>query len=135
MVSLWLSTDLCVNLGWQALYDFSCKLASILPFSYGYSSPCLAYKDIRDALGAGRKRHPGLDIALASHCRVDVNDKALGVYWLNFFGRALSGAIGGRNGLIKVSGPEVDVEILPGSELVIRLGPEPQLGARQQPPC
>jgi hypothetical protein len=128
LVSLWLPTSVCLHWGWDAVYTFSCEVASLLPFSFGYGSPCLAYGDrIRPALGPA-KRHPGFDVAFGEACRVDIGEKALGAYWLTFTGEVLSRALGGREALAGRLGLPITVAEVAGERLAIRLGPEPEVG-------
>jgi hypothetical protein len=128
LISLWLPTPLCVTLGWQTVYDFSRSVSELLPYSFGYGSPCLAYgNDIRAAVGPAR-RYPGFDIALGMACRVDIDEKALGAYWLTFLGETLSQSLGGKAALASKLDPPITVEDISGTRIMIRLGPEPQVG-------
>jgi len=127
LVSLWLPTELCDEVGWDFIADFSSRIAAMLPFSYGYGSPALAYRNIMQALPAAR-RYPGLDIALGIACRVDIDDKALGVYWLNFFGDVLSANLGGEPQLAARLRAPITVNRVDDSRLVVRLGTGPEVG-------
>jgi hypothetical protein len=128
LVALWLPTKSCLERGWEAICDFSLKVARLLPYSYGYGSPCLAYGDsIRAALGPGR-RHPGFDIALGIACRVDIDEKALGAYWLNFLGESLCQKLGGTKELAKKLGPPIIVKEVGDNRIIVRLGSEPEVG-------
>lgn len=128
LISLWLPTSLCLQWGWDAVYTFSCEIAALLPYSFGYGSPCLAYGDrIRPALGPA-KRYPGFDVALGEACRVDIGEKALGAYWVTFLGEALSRSLGGKERLSGDLQQPATVQELAGERLVIRLGPEPEAG-------
>jgi hypothetical protein len=132
LISMWLSTDFCLEVGWETIYRFSCDVAILLPYSYGYGSPCLAYGDsIRDAIGIAN-RHEGLDIALGYACRVDINDKALGAYWLSFFGESLWQSLGGEQELYGKLTDPITIRELPGNSIVIRLGPEPLAGDKNR---
>jgi hypothetical protein len=132
LISLWFPTTLCVKLGWEAVYKFGCAVSKLLPYSYGYGSPCLAYGDtIANALRVAR-RYPGFDIALGIACRVDIDDKALGAYWLSFIGELLCNSLGGIEGLSRRLGPPITVEEISGTRIVIRLGPEPEVGDRNR---
>lgn len=129
LVALWLPTSHCADLGWDRVFDFSCSVAAALPFTYGYGSPCLCYSinQIRDAIGVA-KRYPGFDIALNEACRVDIGSKALGAYWLSFYGEVLSQSLGGKEQLARQLPSPITVNEIADSKIVVRLGLNPEVG-------
>jgi hypothetical protein len=131
LVTLWLPTKLCTEVGWDFVQDFSRRVAAMLPNSYGYASPCLAYGDIMQAIPVA-KRYPGFDIASGIACRVDIDDKAIGVYWLNFFGEGLLNRLGGRDHLTAVLPAPMTVNDVGQGGIVVRLGREPEVGDRNR---
>jgi hypothetical protein len=127
-ISLHIPQDTFLQEGADSILDVARRLSEILPYAYGYGNPALAYGQFfRDAVPFTR-RHPGFDVASPLAAAFDIDDHALGAYWINLFGPRLSAALGGAEALRGSLPDEARVFPWPSGGTCVVLGDAPDVG-------
>lgn len=129
-VALWfrLPQETLAAQGPDAALAFALRLAEHLPFSYGYVNPVLTCEESFLTALPYLRRYPGLDVAHADSAAMDIDDRPLGVYWVNLFGPRLCAQLGGVEAL-RAALPAA-VQVVPAGQggACVVLGPQPQIG-------
>jgi hypothetical protein len=127
-ISFHLPQDTVAGEGPDSIIALARDLSEILPYAYGYGSPALSYGQFfRDAVPFTR-RHPGFDVTSALAVAFDLDDHALGPYWINIFGPRLSTLLGGAEALRSVLPDDARVFPWPGGGTCVVLGDAPDVG-------
>jgi hypothetical protein len=119
--------DRVVEVGVERVVQFFRRLAEILPYTYGYAGPSLAYGEAIRATRPIVRRHPGFDIANPVAVALDLDDHAVGAYWLNALGPTLLQRIGGVE-VLAARVPGASVSFLARDGALVRLGEKPDVG-------
>lgn len=113
--------------GLDQVVSFMRYLADILPYSYGYASPALAYSEHISETHQVIHRRPGFDIADPAACAADIDGRPLGAYWLSVFSRQLTDDLGGAMSLASRI-PEATVSTAGQGGTLLLLGDAPSVG-------
>jgi hypothetical protein len=109
------------------MVEFVRRLTYVLPYSYAYASPALAYGERIFKTREVIHRRPGFDVAHTSACAMDLDARPLGAYWLSVFNRHLSDALGGAERL-SAHLPGAAISPVGQGGVMLLLGDEPDVG-------
>lgn len=111
----------------KKILEFIQAFVTDTPFSFAYASLGIVERNKQAMQGLAR-RHPGLDIAQPLCVSADLNGKAAGCYWMNFFGEKLTNACGGFPALRDSLPGELIINPLADGKTRILLGDSPEIG-------
>lgn len=117
-----------VRVGPQVVTDFVLSLSHILPYSYAYAHPSLTCEYSFPPVLPCIRRHPGLDVAIASSVAHDLGDGPLGAYWINLFGPGFCKQLGTTDDMVSRLPAEAVVLPCGRGGLCVRLGDAPDIG-------
>ncbi|WP_395835807.1 type VI immunity family protein [Cystobacter fuscus] len=136
-VSFWMPTEYLDTRGPEHVKALAVALARELPLTSGYVSlafnPLLESKPVMQFIREQCFRYPGMDIPRLDTTSMNLGERVLGAYWLNFYGQPLLNQLGGVAGLrARLALPEVSIEDAGAEKALVSLGKWPEAGDVEQ---
>jgi TseV toxin immunity protein TsiV len=128
-VTFWLPTEYLHEHGPGRVRELALELGSELPFNSGHAGLAFHFLYLPPDFKALALRYPGMDALELGVTTEELGTRVRGAHWLTFLGQPVLGELGGAAGLrSRLSSPDITVQEMEGTRVVVTLGTCPEAG-------